>query len=538
VLVFSCLLLARPASAELSQWRLVLVPEAGESEVEVLVDPYEVAASEDLAFDHLPAFDFSYRLVGDELTPLQAIPPAGDHPLWQYLLGRGRLVVGEHGDRLELPVTLAEKNANCVHNALLTVPLPGIAEHGSQPAGDDPPAVEVVRLFESEARFSLASETCRYFQWNMAAKLVAQVEVSDAPPGARSSVAERAIASEELPAIAQDFPGIDLAALANSAVVKPDSMTVYGSVLDGVHYRGPCPTRRADYPLCDQLVVPSYSTAKSLFAGLALMRLEKLYPGASGRYIADYVPECDRQRWGDVTFAQALNMVTGNYLSAKHLEDEDNPEFVAAFHLALTHKQKVEFSCSAYPRQTSPGAKWVYHSTDTYLLGIAMTGLLREYRGKDADLFEDILLPLWEPLGLSPMTRYSRRTYDDTAQPFTGFGLYFLPQDLARLAQALGNGYFHEQVDADMLDASLQGGRVPHGYPAEGEFFYSNGFFAMEVGEMLGCETSHWLSFMSGYGGIRVALLGDGDSYYYFSDGNVFDFREPLKAIHEVRPLC
>ena len=71
-------------------------------------------------------------------------------------------------------------------------------------------------------------------------------------------------------------------------------------------------------------MVPSYSSAKSVFAGLTLMRLEKKYPGIFNRKIADYVPDCAANgNWGDVTFANALDMATGNYALAGYMSDED-----------------------------------------------------------------------------------------------------------------------------------------------------------------------------------------------------------------------
>ena len=55
-------------------------------------------------------------------------------------------------------------------------------------------------------------------------------------------------------------------------------VTTRGVVYDGVNYVGECITRTGGYAgHCAQMVVPSYSTAKAIFAGFALMRLAEKF---------------------------------------------------------------------------------------------------------------------------------------------------------------------------------------------------------------------------------------------------------------------
>lgn len=51
-------------------------------------------------------------------------------------------------------------------------------------------------------------------------------------------------------------------------------MKVYGLLVDNIHYRSGCDTRQGFYPFCAALPLPSYSTAKSNFGAVALLRLE------------------------------------------------------------------------------------------------------------------------------------------------------------------------------------------------------------------------------------------------------------------------
>ncbi len=93
--------------------------------------------------------------------------------------------------------------------------------------------------------------------------------------------------------LAVDHPGIDLSAFGRG--VAPDHMTVYGFVVDGVNYVGGCRTRFGQYPYCDSMRAASYSTAKSAFVAVALMRLAQKYgPEVADLLIKDYVPEAAR----------------------------------------------------------------------------------------------------------------------------------------------------------------------------------------------------------------------------------------------------
>jgi hypothetical protein len=70
-------------------------------------------------------------------------------------------------------------------------------------------------------------------------------------------------------------------------------------------------------------VLPSYSTSKSVFAGLALLRLGELYGRAVyGELVLTHIPALAGAAaagdWKAVTFLDALNMATGNYQSEEY----------------------------------------------------------------------------------------------------------------------------------------------------------------------------------------------------------------------------
>jgi hypothetical protein len=317
--------------------------------------------------------------------------------------------------------------------------------------------------------------------------------------------------------------------------------SVYGLVLNDVHYRSECPTRYGPYPFCDVLDLPSYSLAKSVLAGLAYLLLSNRWPEFAAIPVSRLVPECRLadQRWDEVTAAHLVNMTTGNYRSAVFNADEDND--MGAFFTAETHADKLRFSCEAWPRQSSAGTQWVYHTTDTYLLGVAMNNFLKQKLGDEADIHRDLLYPeIFEPLDLSPVLSWSQRTYDDRAQPFTGYGLIFYSDDLVRIALALNSDSSIRTTLAatDFATAMFRAGAPWPAPPGPQGLAYSLGFWGVDAAGWIDCSTATWIPFMSGYGGIVVALLPNGGVYYFFTDSNQHGFRKAAVEANKALNFC
>ena len=447
---------------------------------------------------------------GEALIPAQRGLIPSTHPDWNWIVEPGR-VWSEPGDggltRAALPFALQERNANCTHNGMLTFLF-----------GADGTV--------SNAAFEIAGETCRYRKfdaWGFVPARLAPGVVSDADAIVRRH--EEVVAARLPVRPIEERP--DALAFATAAGPEP---TVYGAVVDGVHYRSACATRHGDYPACEVIDLPSYSTAKSVFGGVALMRLEKLYPGSAGTEIVAHVPQCARG-WAGVTLEQALDMTTGHYRSDAYMADEDDPS-IAAFFEPAGHAAKIAFACTRYPRKAAPGEKWVYHTSDTYLLGTAMSAILREKRGAKADLYDDLVRPLWEDLRLSPTLSTTRRSEDAVAQPFVGWGLTYQPDDIARLSRWLMQGA-GGQLDRRLLDAAMQrapqGGGLPAGFPG---FRYRAGFWTRDMGAKLGCPGPLWVPAMSGFGGISVAMLPGRDALFYsFGDSDHWDWSAAAVAL-------
>jgi hypothetical protein len=394
----------------------------------------------------------------------------------------------------------------------------------------------------SNIAYQIASETCLYFKFDLWGRATALYVPQPVPDAARTAADYAHEVANRLPVkpiamLAQDRPGSDPAAFGAPAEIDPADMTTYGLVLDGVNYRGGCETRLGPYPYCEALDLPSYSLAKSIFAGLGTMRLALLYPGTTDATVASLVPECAAAgTWNDVTLGNLLDMTSGHFNSPADQADEDAAD-IGPFFDASDHAGRIHFACTHYPRKTAPGTQWVYHTADTYILGTALNAFYRSKEGGGADVYRDVLTPLWRKLNLSPAIDVTRRSYDSVAQPFTGWGLTLHADDVAKLAAFITSAT--PLLDRRMLDAALQRDPASPGLRASTNAFrYHNGFWAWNAAASLGCRAPAWIPFLSGYGGNIVALMPNGLVYYYFSDSGAYAWARAAVEANRIKPFC
>lgn len=444
------------------------------------------------------------------------VPPGGGSRSWDWSAGPGRVWAADGGDVAVLPVALREANANCVHNGLLrlTLTAAGVAN----------------------AQLRIGAETCLYSKFD--AWAAPRVEFSAGAPADRDVriARDRELRAAQAPvqplvALAAKYPGVNLAALAKAS---GDDQAVYGMVADGVNYAAPCPTRFGVDPFCEGRLLPSYSLAKTLVGGVGLMRLERERPGTSRRSVADLVPDCQAaDPWTDVTALDLLDMTTGRYGSDAYEADE-NAADMTAFFASETRAEKLAFACGHYPRRAVPGRSWVYHTTDSYLLGEALRG------AAGVDPYDALIRPIWRALKLSPALDETRRTLDAARQPLTGWGLFLRPDDAARLGLFLSptnRARQDELFDPKLIGEALQ--RSDAGRPAGSpRMRYAHGVWARNVADLIGCAHPVWTPFLSGYGGISIVLFPNGVVFYAFGDEGRFDWGPAAGAANAVKALC
>ncbi|MFE2448878.1 hypothetical protein ACFXDF_43825 [Streptomyces sp. NPDC059426] len=483
---------------------------------------------------HLPPVDIALVQNGSHLVPAKRGLQYTGNQAWNLAVGPGR-AWNEDGDgqrtRASLPFALVERNANCVHNGALTF------------------------LFDtasiSEVHYQITTETCEYFQFDMWGQVPADyrpgpVDGAENLRDAYASEVGNRLPTKPISALATDYPdsGVDVAKFGSG--ITPSALSTFGFYFGGVHYVGNCRTRQGEYPFCGQMLLPSYSTAKSAFAGTAMLRLAQRYgPAVAQEKLSDRIPEtAGNTAWSGVTLDHTLDMATGNYTSPGYETDESG-RTMADFFAAEPYADKMRPALS-FPRKASPGSKWVYHTSDTFLATRAMNNYLQDKAGSDADIFDMLRDDVLEPIGVGPDSLVSSRTDNSPGgAPFGGYGMFWTQDSVARFAKFLNNDHGAvngtQILDPTLLAATMQRTPQDRGMTTTGTkpMKYQNGFWGAEFtsADNPAYTSPFYVPFMSGYGGITVAMMPNGATYYYFSDNNEFSWSAAVAEADKLAPM-
>ncbi len=514
----------------------------------LMTDIFQLIPPGDSPWKHLPRFQFQFVQNGSYLIPVQQGLLITGSRAWNYIVGPGR-AWQENADngytRAAFPFSLIQRNQNCVHNGEMTFLFSNIKK----------PNI-------SKVYFQITQETCypmKFDLWGEASATYTAETIPNAAAienDAAEEIANR-IPAKPFSALARDYPdaGISLAAFTEAFKAAKD-ITTYGLVIHGTHYVAPCPTRYGLYAFCENLRLPSYSTAKSAFAGVAMMRLGQLY-GARvyDSPIQDYVPEYVKGgSWSGVTFANASDMATGNYNLDGFEADEDGPA-MNRFLADESYDRKIADAFAIHKNHAPPGTKWVYQSAATFILTQAMNAFLKRQRGANADIFNLVRDDIYQPIHLSRGGLTTIRTGNSvTGAPSGYYGMFFIQDDVAKLGNFLntGNGVIggKQVLDPARLSEALFRNPTVPGLPVQkdrrsasgspGTLFYKDGFWGKTItpGEFPSYGCSFRVAFLGGYGGITIALLPNGVTYYVFADADEWRLYEAIGEIHKIAPLC
>jgi hypothetical protein len=482
-------------------------------------------------YTYLPEFDFEFVQDNGYLVPVRRGNHIANHPTWNIILEPGR-VWQEPSDggfsRASLPFALTDKGGNATFNGTLTF------------------------LFDdqrvSKVWYQVTQETTSYERANLWGLLDAAYypgAVSGSEKIRADFAAELAARMPVKPieALADDYPGVDVSAFGRG--VTPEHMTWYGVVVNGVNYIGGCWTRFGLYPYCESMRASSYSTAKSAFVSVALMRLAQKYGAdAAGLLIKDYVPEyaASPGDWEQVTFNNTLDMATGNYDSAAYMADDDSSK-MDKFFVAQPYAERIKAAFTA-PHRAEPGTRWVYRTSDTFILTRAMHNYLQTQEGTDADIYRFVVDEVYRPLGLGPGASTTIRTADNDwqGQAEGGYGQWWIPDDIAKIGTFLirdhGKINGEQVLNPESLAASLQQNPDDRGVRIDSQRMYNNSFWANHYTTANGFDCEFWVPQMLGVSGNVVALFPNGITYYYFSDNREFTWDAALRESDKIISLC
>ncbi len=507
--------------------RLELVDSGLSGQIEVIRGDSDV--DPDLA--RLPSFDFAFVQDDGYLIPEQRGLIITDHPTWNYYLEPGR-VWTEEADmghtRASFPFALVPKDGNSTYNGTMTF------------------------LFDetsiSNVWYQITQETSFFFRANFWGLLEANYHPESVASAGEIRAAHRAEIENRFPTkpisqLAIDYPDVDPSRF--GAGLTLDHRTTFGVVVDGVNYRSECHTRFGPYTYCEYMRSASWSTAKSAFAGIVMMRLAQQYDeGVPDLLIRDYLPEHAGSPgdWSEVTFNNTLDMATGNYESARFMVDEN--QFETHPYWAETEYAPKIAAALSWPDGGDPGETWVYHTSDTFIVTRAMHNYLRDVTDSDSDIFQYVVDEVYNKIDLSSGARSTLRTSDNnwTGQAYGGHGMWWVPDDIAKIATLLQDGGVDpsgtQLLHPGLVAASLQRDPGDRGVEISDRNRYNNAFWATRYGPGQGFDCEFWVTEMRGISGVVVVLMPNGVTYYYISDNQEFTWDVAVTESDKIAPNC
>jgi hypothetical protein len=522
---------AMPADAlpaeHVFEGRLELIGENTQENIQVLRGNPDV----DPEVPQLPEFDYEFVQSGDYFVPVQRGLIITDHPIWNYIIEPGR-VWQEKNDggfsRVSFPFSLVWKGSNAIFNGVM------------------------IFLFNDQVISKVWYQTTQETSISFSIDLWGQLEASYHPePISKSEQIRTAFEDERsqrfptkpIEQLAEDYPQVDVSQFGRG--ISKNHLTYYGFVINGINYVSSCPTRYGEYAYCEYLRAPSYSTAKSTFPSLVLMRLAQKYdPEVGELLIKEYVPEYADSPgdWSTVTFDHTLDMATGNFRSAGYMEDEEHFDS-DPFWNEEYYAERIAAAFN-WPNGGKPGSQWVYRTFDTFIVTRALHNYLQSHEGPQADIFEFLVNEIFIPINVGPGAHTSARTKDNNwqGQPYGGYGLWWIQDDIAKITNFLNvdHGAVGDEqlLHPDYLAAALQLDSSDRGVDIDSRAKYNNAFWARVYDQEEGFECEFWVPQMLGYSGIVIVTMPNGSSYYYASDNREFTWLDALQESDKIIPHC
>ncbi|HJN51384.1 MAG TPA: hypothetical protein QF924_13040 [Pseudomonadales bacterium] len=342
---------------------------------------------------------------GQDLIPVSRGLQTTSDPVWDYFISPGRSWQGEDGPVASLPLTLIFRATGCSHNGLIRM------QYNAKEVTD--------------TRILVGQETCHFLRadiWGRGKSVYQPVKVpgSDEIRAAWRNEKQNRIPILSLSDFVRDHPTADVE-LFRTGLPTDHDLSTFGFYYMGRHYNAGCMTRHGPYPYCDQMLMTSFSTAKSAYAAIALMAMaqefgEEVYDET----IASLLPEAEeaKGKWDDVTLNHIGDMASGNFSNSAPMADPGP----GLFYAGLDRDGKLA-AAFLWPNAKPAGEFFVYQTADTFIQVNAMDAYLRKRRADITDSFDYLIARVLKPLNVQPEVWFSRRTRDhDTANSGTAFG--------------------------------------------------------------------------------------------------------------------
>lgn len=476
----------------------------------------------------LPELRFSVVADGQSLIPVTRGMTITKSTVWDYFVGPGRSWQEGRRSVASLPLTLVYRPVNCSHNGVIRI--------------------EYTKRVIRRAELLVGQETCHFKRVNINGAGKATYHPGADKRAAAIRGAYQQESNARLPlhnfeTLQQDFKRLDVNLLKDGL---PDDhhLSTLGVYVDGKHYNNGCNTRFGPYPYCKQMLMTSFSTAKTAFAGLALMVMAQEFgPDVYNTRVIDLLPEARTSpgKWDEVTLNHLNDMSSGNFENPSPLADPGPGNFYADS--GRNEKLKDAF---LWPNGSPPGARFVYQTADTFIQVAALDVYLAMHSNY-TDSFTYLVDRVYRPLGVEPGVWSTRRTRDEgrvnSGTAFGGMGMFFTPDAIVKIARFMaGDGRIDGKQIAHpaALDAAMQ--RNPNDRGLATNFYgllYNNNTWALALkpfAPQYHCDP--YAVMMTGLSGVRVFMLPNGVILYYFNDAEAFPTSGQIQAAGQIKAYC
>ena len=243
----------------------------------------------------------------------------------------------------------------------------------------------------------------------------------------------------------------------------------------------------------------SFSVAKSVTSTLVGTAIKDGYIKSIDDKVSDYIPDIKGSAYDDVTIRQLLTMTSG----VKWTEDYADPKSDVALFDVHKAEPGVDTTVSymrKLKREAPPGAKWVYKTGETNLVGVLVSSATRK------TLSDYLSEKIWKPFGMEQDASWllgstgheiSGCCIQASTRDFARFGLFILGGGMANGKSVLPDGWI---TAATMKHADTEQAEYGYGYQwwvlNDGSFaargIFGQGIFIDPRRKLIIASNSNW----------------------------------------------
>lgn len=309
--------------------------------------------------------------------------------------------------------------------------------------------------------------------------------------------------------------------------------TSLGAVsLDGTLYVAPPKTRHGTYPYPDEMRQGVFSVTKSMAGALAMFYFAERYgEEIFDEPIADHVPAfAGLPEWQGVTFAHALNMVTGTRAGEDLLYEP--LELAPDKETAITNIAQF----GDFPE--APGEVFNYATTNTFVLSYALEQYVKQREGEEVHYWDLVRDNVLTPIGAENFDLLYTRDEDPAERiPILGLGAFPSLDEAAKIASLIANEGEHEGrqlLNRAKIREAL--GRTEwEGHKAFSGLRYRHSFWADSI-RAGGCKVE--IVYMEGLGDNRIIFFPSGATSFQFTDEFDGQIKRLVRAVEGIQSSC